>query len=254
MEIHHHSHTSRKKWTHYFWEFFMLFLAVTLGFLVENWREHYIEHQRAKVYAKTMRENLQDDTSELKQAIFNYEIASRNLDTFLQLVTTHDFEEIPTGKLYWYGLWGGFLRGFESNDATFQQMKNSGSLRYFNNAELEKKIGDYDKILRSIRTLNEIDRPVYLETRIARARLFKTRYNSDASRLINRDPDNDNRAKLDSFLQSDPPLLTRDKMLFNEYAELCRSRNLRRQLDNLKDAIGNAISIIALLEKKFHLK
>lgn len=22
MEVHHHSHTARKKWTYYFWEFF----------------------------------------------------------------------------------------------------------------------------------------------------------------------------------------------------------------------------------------
>jgi len=35
MEVHAHTHTERKKWTHYFWEFFMLFLAVTLGFFVE---------------------------------------------------------------------------------------------------------------------------------------------------------------------------------------------------------------------------
>ena len=28
MEVHHHTHTPRKKWTHYFWEFLMLFLAV----------------------------------------------------------------------------------------------------------------------------------------------------------------------------------------------------------------------------------
>jgi hypothetical protein len=56
MEVHQHSHTvpiaiGRKKWTHYFWEFLMLFLAVTLGFFVENQREHYIEDQRAKQYA-----------------------------------------------------------------------------------------------------------------------------------------------------------------------------------------------------------
>ncbi len=28
MEVHAHTHTARKKWTHYFWEFLMLFLAV----------------------------------------------------------------------------------------------------------------------------------------------------------------------------------------------------------------------------------
>ena len=39
MEVHHHAHTPRKKWTHYFWEFFMLFLAVNCGFFVENQRD-----------------------------------------------------------------------------------------------------------------------------------------------------------------------------------------------------------------------
>ena len=44
MEVHAHTHTARKKWTHYFWEFIMLFLAVFCGFLAENQREHIIEH------------------------------------------------------------------------------------------------------------------------------------------------------------------------------------------------------------------
>jgi len=52
MEVHHHSHTSRKKWTHYFWEFFMLFLAVFCGFLAENEREHYVESKREKIYTE----------------------------------------------------------------------------------------------------------------------------------------------------------------------------------------------------------
>ncbi len=43
MEVHAHSHTPRKKRTHYFWEFLVLFLAVFCGFLTENQREHYIE-------------------------------------------------------------------------------------------------------------------------------------------------------------------------------------------------------------------
>ena len=41
MEVHHHSHTARKNWTHYFWEFLMLFLAVFCRFIAENQREHF---------------------------------------------------------------------------------------------------------------------------------------------------------------------------------------------------------------------
>ena len=61
MEVHAHSHTPRKKWTHYFWEFVMLFLAVFAGFLAENQREHYVEHQREKQYMRSMLQDLQID-------------------------------------------------------------------------------------------------------------------------------------------------------------------------------------------------
>ena len=62
MEVHQHSHTPRNKWTHYFWEFLMLFLAVTLGFFVENQREHYVEKKRAKQFAQAMVKDLERDT------------------------------------------------------------------------------------------------------------------------------------------------------------------------------------------------
>src|ERR1700752_3351964 len=63
MEVHAHSHTPRKKWTHYFWEFLMLFLAVFCGFLAENQREHIVEHQREKQFIKSFIEDLKTDTA-----------------------------------------------------------------------------------------------------------------------------------------------------------------------------------------------
>ena len=44
MEVHAHTHTPRKKWTHYFWEFLMLFLDEFCGLLPGLKRELYIEH------------------------------------------------------------------------------------------------------------------------------------------------------------------------------------------------------------------
>src|SRR5215510_11126880 len=54
MEVHHHSHTARKKWTNYLWEFLMLFLAVFAGFLAEYQLEHQIEKERAEKYLQSM--------------------------------------------------------------------------------------------------------------------------------------------------------------------------------------------------------
>ncbi len=69
MEVHHHAHTERKKWTHYFWEFLMLFLAVFCGFLAENQREHMVEHQREKQYMESMLSDLSADTATLTNGI-----------------------------------------------------------------------------------------------------------------------------------------------------------------------------------------
>ena len=62
MEVHAHAHTPRKKWSHYFWEFLMLFLAVFCGFLAENQREHMIEHQREKQFARQVLADLRTDS------------------------------------------------------------------------------------------------------------------------------------------------------------------------------------------------
>ena len=255
MEVHSHTHTERKKWTHYFWEFLMLFLAVTLGFFVENQREHYIEHQRAKVYAASMKANLQVDTAELGQIVYRGTYAAGYLDTFLLLLSTNDIARVPSGKLYWYGLFGGYLRGFQSNDATFQQMKSSGSLRYFSNSRLEQHISNYDQLMRSMEMLTGVDQPVQLEVRKLRAKIFDFKYNNAANNIVRRAVyENFNQVAIDSFIRTNPPLLTFDKTIINEYAELCRSRNLRPQLKNANDALVLATEIIAQLTEQYHLK
>src|ERR1043165_5819131 len=65
MDVHAHSHTERKKFSHYLWEFLMLFLAVFCGFLAENQREHMVEQGREKKYMVTLLEDLEIDTADM---------------------------------------------------------------------------------------------------------------------------------------------------------------------------------------------
>ena len=69
MEVHAHTHTERKKWTHYLWEFLMLFLAVFCGFIAENQREHMVEHQRAKELAKNLYKEIYTDSIAVQQKL-----------------------------------------------------------------------------------------------------------------------------------------------------------------------------------------
>src|SRR6476469_2007376 len=66
MEVHHHPHAhGKKKFKDYLVESFMLFLAVTLGFLAENLREHLTEQKREKEYISSFIEELQKDTADI---------------------------------------------------------------------------------------------------------------------------------------------------------------------------------------------
>ena len=130
MDVHAHTHTERKKISHYLWEFLMLFLAVFCGFLAENKREHIVEHKRAKVLAQSMLEDLKTDTAALNEGIyFSHEkINASN--------TAIDILHSPAGDWDTLAFYKNLVQvltrsPFISTKGTYEQVKASGSLRYF---------------------------------------------------------------------------------------------------------------------------
>src|SRR6186713_907713 len=93
MEVHAHTHTSRKKWTHYLWEFLMLFLAVFCGFLAENQREHYVEHQREKQFIETLLQDLENDTANFKRSISIFKLNVQRFDSLKNPVKNRQTQE-----------------------------------------------------------------------------------------------------------------------------------------------------------------
>ena len=142
MEVHSHTHSPRKKWTHYFWEFLMLFLAVFCGFLAENIREHKVEHQRAKQFARSLLNDIKADTAALNTAI-NFGVKKVNAidNLIVQLILPK--EKWKDTLIYNYEGTAGRIRSFEHNSGTYEQMKASGSLRYFKQ-ELTDLLNQYD--------------------------------------------------------------------------------------------------------------
>src|SRR4029079_18395621 len=128
MEVHHHPHIAGKKWTHFFWEFLMLFLAVFAGFLAENQREHIVEHQREKKFATRLLSDLRQDSIFFETRIKLLEKRQQAHDQFLKIMTN------PAGATD-SAVNRGFVRILlltkTNNDfttATYDQMKTSGSL------------------------------------------------------------------------------------------------------------------------------
>jgi hypothetical protein len=240
MEVHHHPEVERKTFKQYLLEGLMIFIAVLMGFIAENVRESYTEHQKAKAYAATMLADLSTDTAQLKLYINYYNLAENNVDTLMQLLTHNDIKNIPTAKLYLYGLWGGAQQFFIPNDATFQQMKSTGALQYFEKSVAEEGI--------------------YTEVRKLRSQIFEFQYNKTANdiwlktnpppvyKLTTKQAD---LYEISSFIKSNPPLLTYDKSTFNQYIEMVRSRRLERKAQVANDVLVCAVKLIASIKKEY---
>ena len=149
MEVHAHTHTARKKWTHYFWEFLMLFLAVFCGFLAEYQLEHKIERDREKQFMQTMTEDLKSDSAGLNRLIRVRKSRIRELDTLFHIIANDEY--LTNGRkvyeLYEFPYWD-ILRFFPS-DRTMQQLKNGGNLRLIRKKNVSNALIKYDVWVRN---------------------------------------------------------------------------------------------------------
>ena len=142
MEVHAHTHTARKKWTHYFWEFLMLFLAVFCGFLAEYQLEHKIEKDREKQYIKSLLEDLHEDTATLAETVKEYDGHLKRNDTLIKLLTGADIKDHGS-DLYYFGRRASRSVRLALHDFTIQQMKGSGGFRLIRNQKVSKAIIEY---------------------------------------------------------------------------------------------------------------
>jgi hypothetical protein len=145
MEVHAHTHTERKKWTHYLWEFLMLFLAVFCGFLAENQREHMIENQREKKYIASLVKDVELDIVSLKQ---EEDIRKKYINYYDSLIYLFkNYNDSNLTDIYFYARHAGRYTNFKYHDGTIQQLKSGGNLRLIRNKKAADSIIIYDNEL-----------------------------------------------------------------------------------------------------------
>jgi len=245
MEVHAHSHTARKKWTNYFWEFFMLFLAVTLGFFVENQREHYIEHLREKQYMGSLIQDLTEDIEILDHQVRSETISINRMDSLIYLLNSKTGNQ-STGRLYFLGRIASRHDIFNYNNRTIDQMRNSGGFRLVRKPGISKQIMDYYGQIRFVEMLEAIEKDEEHEYRRAAVKVFDpVIFNSMVS----------NKDDIET-ISGNPPLLTQERGILTDltgWTQYMKSsvQGLTKTKANLKDFATNLISSI---KKEYQLK
>jgi hypothetical protein len=243
MEVHQHSHTERKKWSHYLWEFFMLFMAVTLGFFVENQREHYVERNRGLQYIRSFVEDLVQDTSNFSMLLTNYKEKASVLDNMLTCYDTvtgnlHSNECLL--KIMDYA--GGFP-DMVYTDRTLQQLKNAGGLRLLSIADADS-ITFYDN---SLRSMEKNETTELQETQTLIRSIAYELFNFSVARERMKDKPVTNNMSL---------LFGNNKTLLNKYFNVLFHYTwlIHGQVFLIERLIGKASSLISYFKKEHHLE
>ena len=260
MEVHKHPHhvTHKKKWGEYLLEFFMLFFAVFLGFVAENIREHMVEKDRAKQYAKSLISDLQKDTSMINEELFELNHSIKDIDSLCLYVKGKTINQISNLELFEKAFINmGFYRPYKWSRASIEQLKSSGSLRYFNNDSIVYKISSYDAGTRHMDQDYQTDEN--LRGKVFQQRELIIDQNYPDELFLLRVSNYDSLKTTTSYQRlknENIRLLTTDikdiKILVNEYQTLKFLLTVRRT-DELPDMVKEATELIQLLKEEYHL-
>ena len=245
MEVHAHSHTARKKWTHYLWEFLMLFLAVFCGFLAEYQLEHIIENQREKKLIQSMIGDLQTDTATCRSYLKSSERSLERFDSLFNMLENYKSGS-PAAKIY-KNMRSALSKGtFIFATGTLQQLKNAGGFRLIHKQKVIYSIQQYEKICNRILSTDDNLTRMHMDYRdliskVADARFFK--YTS-------------NMYENDSMLLK-APLLPFNKEDFNRLLikiDFIRNNTSLSINNNLPAVKAGAERLMQFLKKEYHIK
>ena len=223
----------------------MLFLAVTLGFLVENQREHFIEHKREKIYISSMAEDLRQDIAQLDSIIRSRQKVNELMDSLLYLINYADPRQYGN-DIYYYARWIPRTIRFFSNDRTMSQLKNAGNWRLIRSREVSEGLATYDNLIRTfVAYIDQREESLVLIWYQSVNKLFDNRVFENMVNGLGFDRPTNN-----------PQLMSYDR---NELNEFCNRVHFRKNgnfyfIRTAERLLSQAKNTLALIEKEYHVK
>jgi len=176
MEVHHHPdlHHKPKNWKEYFLECLMIFLAVTMGFIAENIREHITEREREKQYMQALLIDLKTDIINIEKVQRQNLLARQAGDSLFVLFSLPDYTE-ETNSIYYYGRIFSARTFFNMRDGTLKQLNNAGGLRLIHHEEIVDSLESYQYTYAELLKLQELKELQLLTYRDIMCKVFDVR-------------------------------------------------------------------------------
>lgn len=126
-----------------FWEFLMLFIAITLGFFVENYRESLSNKEKEKEIIVSFINDIEEDIKELDVVIERRQIRETRIDSIFYILN-NDLQDNFGKNLYYYARYLPRPFVFWANNTTNEELKYSGNFILIKNQKIIDALLEYD--------------------------------------------------------------------------------------------------------------
>ncbi len=249
MEVHHHPQVEKKGTKEYFFEFLMIFLAVTLGFIAENIRGHLSDKRIEREYIISFVEDLKQDTANFNLVIPLAETNVKGVDSLLNLLLDNPYTDSSMRLIYYMKeRYADIIWPISYTTRTITQLKNAGGLRLITDKRSSDSINVYNLALDDVvQVYNDLQHDFTIPT----IRLSNKIYNPQFLIPYERAPDS-----IIPHSEQKMKLLTKDQSVISEYINsLAWDRKLKYLY--LKKMIAHrqlALRLITFFSKRYNLK
>jgi hypothetical protein len=228
-------------------EFFMLFLAVFLGFLAESKREQIVERHREKEYIHSMLQDLKQDSSRFRRVIDANDADLKRIDTAINLLNSPQITDSLSKILYYSHLLNPYFSTLVFNQRTIAQLKAAGGFRLITKQEVSDKIVQYNDAIESAAWLRQEVLSSLKDDRSSGYAIFND--------FLIKEFKPNNAAEI-LKLAKPLPLLTSDKNTLIQYANKLKMRYdwLISYNGSLKVIEKRCTELIQLANKEYHLE
>jgi hypothetical protein len=145
------TNSQKLKWSAYFLEFIMLFLAVTLGFMADSFRDKLSENEKEIEYIQSMIEDLEEDKVNIKKVLEINKKRVESLALLSNLCFSYNGSNQDKVELNFNFIQVLIHPEFlTAADLTMQQLKNAGGMQFIKSKKAIKDILRYDTKLKEI--------------------------------------------------------------------------------------------------------
>jgi len=258
MEIHHHPdlHHKTKPWKEYFLEFIMIFIAVTLGFFAESFREHLVENRKEREVINVLYKEIKKDTANLNVIIYRYmpehEAWEDSAEIYVTSLPIKDNEKKVAKALVNATNWN----FYSPPQVALEVLKSSGTFNLLKNETLKAEIISFNELVNIYVNYSQFTLAAEHAMDTATSGIIKRQ----ALRALIAKVYQKTNAQYGSITDDDIPaiitLKTYDKNVYSNYIKKLDAMDylLNDLLGLYKKILKEENSLLDILNKEYHLE